>query len=906
MVSEADRQKRDSGTRWLPVAAGAAAISVIALGLLTNWASSLVSQKWIEQNAGWVVGSLALLALATVAWAVHSSRPQPAEAVTFTSVEPLPAPAQQEDQIRVGDLPGTPPAFVARDAVDRLAEVFEKGGGVASVSALTGGRGAGKTQVAAQYARQAAAEGVSLVAWVSADDHDRLLAGLSELADRLGVADPEGDSEVSAKRARDALAARTAPSILVLDNATDPDVVRPYLPTTGATRVIITSNDQAFARLGEGIDVGVFDPEQSIAYLQQRTGLNDETGAKAVAAELGDLPLALAQAATVLKLKNLTYTAYLEQLASVPLDEILPADRGDAYPHGVAGAILLSVEAVQAADATGLTERVLESVALLAAEGVSQNVLADVVGEERLDDVLVRLVEASLLVWAKDRHAVVMHRLVGRAIRDRMEKSGELEAALASVTEGIEPRLVPEERAWEQRAATAEIVAHAIAIWDGAVNAADRGVFTAETVAAHVDLAHWAVRHLRAIADLSRATQVGVTMCAASERVLGPEHLDTLAFNNNLAGAYESAGDLTRAIPIYEETFAACERIFGPDHPGTLTSRNNLAGAYESAGDLTRAIPIYEETLAACERIFGPDHPDTLSTRNNLAYAYESAGDLTRAIPIYEDTLAARERMLGPEHPDTLSTRNNLAYAYQAAGDLTRAIPIYEETLAARERILGPDHPDTLTSRNNLAYAYESAGDLTRAIPIYEDTLAARERTFGPDHPDTLTSRNNLAGAYESAGDLTRAIPIYEETLAARERILGPEHPTPSPPATTSRTSTRPPATSPARSRSTRTRSPPASGSSAPTTPRPLLPATTSQAPTRPPATSPARSRSTRTRSPPASGSSAPSTPTPSLPATTSRTPTRPPATSPARSRSTRRRSPPASGSSAPTTPRPS
>jgi len=43
--------------------------------------------------------------------------------------------------------------------------------------------------------------------------------------------------------------------------------------------------------------------------------------------------------------------------------------------------------------------------------------------------------------------------------------------------------------------------------------------------------------------------------------------------------AYQSAGDLAKAIPLYEQTLTDRERILGPNHPDTLASRNNLAGA---------------------------------------------------------------------------------------------------------------------------------------------------------------------------------------------------------------------------------------------------------------------------------------------------------------------------------------
>ena len=77
---------------------------------------------------------------------------------------------------------------------------------------------------------------------------------------------------------------------------------------------------------------------------------------------------------------------------------------------------------------------------------------------------------------------------------------------------------------------------------------------------------------------------------------------------------------------MHEQALAARERVLGPDHPDTLQSRNNLATAYRAAGRLDEAISLHEQTLAARERVLGPDHPDTLASRNNLAIAYQAAG----------------------------------------------------------------------------------------------------------------------------------------------------------------------------------------------------------------------------------------------------------------------------------------
>ena len=75
--------------------------------------------------------------------------------------------------------------------------------------------------------------------------------------------------------------------LLVFDNATDPELLRPFLPAAGAARVIITSNQQSVATLGAGVPVEVFTEGEALAFLAARTGLADAAGAAELAGELG-------------------------------------------------------------------------------------------------------------------------------------------------------------------------------------------------------------------------------------------------------------------------------------------------------------------------------------------------------------------------------------------------------------------------------------------------------------------------------------------------------------------------------------------------------------------------------------------------------------------------------------------
>jgi hypothetical protein len=219
--------------------------------------------------------------------------------------------------------------------------------------------------------------------------------------------------------------------------------VRPYLPSAGPSQVVVTSTQASALCLGEPAQVDVFTAEESLGFLAERTGRQDPEGATALAEELGHLPLALAQAAAVITAQHLTYPAYLGRLRSHPAREHLPPAKGEPYPRGVAEAISLSVDAVTATDPVGLCRDLLDTVSLLAPEGVARQLLyhiesagspsgtrrsrivpalrrgaAHSVTPQEIDEALGRLADASLLAFSGDGESgepvMTAHRLVMR------------------------------------------------------------------------------------------------------------------------------------------------------------------------------------------------------------------------------------------------------------------------------------------------------------------------------------------------------------------------------------------------------------------------------------------------------------------------------------------------------------
>jgi len=548
-----------------------------------------------------------------------------------------PEPSRSSDQIVEGEIPQKPPGFQPRgELLHRLAALLggpstllgesqsrngqeASTGGAVAICAMAGIPGVGKTMLAASYAWACQDARWPVIAWIPAETTDQIVTGLASLASRLGERRPDDDTPTAAARAKAWLAATTRPALLVFDNATDVAAVRSWTPATGATRVIITTRHGAFLRAYQPLEVEVFTPEQAIAFLRERTGLTDTEGAKAVASELGHLPLALAQAAAVISRLRIDYAAYLEQLRSVRLSENLTAESGDVYPTSTAEAILLSVTHAEAT--LPIASRILPILAVLSPAGVPLamlNTLSDDANPQFVvRSMLADLADTSLITVSEDGTTALMHRLVQRVLRERAAHHNELLSVIAQASallDAFDNTLPDGPQLWKYRTDVEMLVEQTDTLYQHLPN---DDALTEDLLRLRARCG----RYLYELADLRRAILLLESTLTDAERILGPDHPDTLTSRNNLAGAYESAGDLNRAIPLHERTLADHERILGPDHPNTLTSRNNLAGAYQAAGDLNRAIPLHERTLADAERILGPDHLNTQAIRNILAAA---------------------------------------------------------------------------------------------------------------------------------------------------------------------------------------------------------------------------------------------------------------------------------------------
>ena len=655
--------------------------------------------------------------------------------------EPVP---RRPSRIRLGSRPMEVVGFVERREQEGLFEAVLSGASGRTV--LTGMRGSGKSQLATAVAARCEAEGWELVAWVPAGSREAVLSGLAELGRELGVDVEDGPSrEVIARRCLTALAsAEGSDRLIVFDDVDSPDDLVGLVPRGEGVRVLVTTTRRADWE-GAGwvhVPVGVFEREQSIGILLDRTGGRSGRGAAdvgaadAVAGALGDLPVAVVQAAATARRGRYDLADYLETLERTTLEEGVRRREGDEYPEAVGVALWLAFQSAleriedKSLRRGAIARAQLGVLSVLAATGVPARWLEKALdgGSDDARGALSGLIESSVCQLSKDDSKVMIHGLQGRVIRetwkDEPERWGRVEEEAAALLGTVaDVTAIPVRDSASRRREALDLVEQL---------RATAGQNYSKTLFFHPRTAD-ALAHA-----LQYATELGDPQAALSlsnavnllTRTLGPNHPDTLVSRGNLAAAYLSAGRLEQAVPLFERNLTDRERVLGPDHTRTLASRGNLASAYWSADRLSEAVPLFERTLTDRECVLGPDHPHTLASRGNLAAAYPAAGRLSEAASLFGQTLGDCERVLGPDHLDTLSLRNNLAGAYQAAGRPDQAVPLFEQALADRERLRGPNHPDTRLFRKKLADAY-------RAVGRDEEAAALIDPPSDPDDTDT-------------------------------------------------------------------------------------------------------------------------------------------------------------------------
>jgi tetratricopeptide (TPR) repeat protein len=374
------------------------------------------------------------------------------------------------------------------------------------------------------------------------------------------------------------------------------------------------------------LGVQVFERPTSVEFLLKRTGDADQEPTGKLAEALGDLPLALEQAAAYIEATGESLSGYLRMFREQQAELLKrPSPSSDST---VATTWELSFQEVERCSPPAAA--LLNLCGFLAPDDIPLDVLQqapelpEALAEAASDavqfaDAIAALRRFSLVSRSGD--VLSVHRLVQAVTRERLAEEARKRwaAAAARAVNDAFPSGSDDLRTWP---ACSRLLAHALAAAD---HSEPLEVAPEETGR----LLNQAGLYLKGRAEFARARACFERALKIDEAAYGPEHPNVATDVNNLGSVLQDQGDLTAARACFERALKIDEAAYGPEHPDVATAVNNLGAVLLAQGELAGARACFERALGILRKSLGEDHPNTVLVRKNL----ESLGEKGKAGP---------------------------------------------------------------------------------------------------------------------------------------------------------------------------------------------------------------------------------------------------------------------------------
>ena len=669
------------------------------------------------------------------------------------------------------------PLFIGRsEDLCRLAKLLKENQTVA----ITGLGGMGKTQLAVEFAHRYGRFFAGGVFWLSFADENSVpaeiaLCGGSEGMNLPGFRLLQQVDQIARVRQewQEAL-----PRLLIFDNCEEEQLLATYKPSSSGCRVLLTSRRPQWDELLEVhvLALGILDRDESRALLRRlRPDVPPTTpDLDAIAAELGDLPLALHLAGSFLKLyrDDISLADYLAELKSAPLLEHESLQGIDLtvsatnHPLHVGRTFALSYDQLDPSDTLdALAMRQLACAACLApGELIPRSLLLSTLNSPGTmtrgpgSRALHRLFALGLMeAEGEARQVLRLHPLLHAFVKGRMVNTAAQEAveqALIAAITGLDQK--------EGRARMLALQSHFRHVTESSLLRAwdERTVQLCRLLGAH----------LEAVGDFLGARRYYEHALAICETLWGPDDLRTADSLSDLGWLSNNRRHLERALAIRE-------RLLRPDSEEVVDSLNRLGRSLQGAGEFSAAKPYYLRALDICEGTPDPRHPETATTLDNLGKLFADMGDYPTARQYMEKALAVREQVLRPDDPRIAWTLNNLGGLLHLQGDLSKARSHLERALEIYKKLPGPVHPDIVTSLNLLGRLFKDLDDLPKARAYLESALPICQRVWGVDHPQTGNTLQHLGKVLWLQEDLEAAHTCLVRALEIYDQMKGSDHP---------------------------------------------------------------------------------------------------------------------------------
>lgn len=716
---------------------------------------------------------------------IEGSSPRPSESERITSPTGHPstrtfdsASRHPEDPPPLwGNVPPRNPNFTGRgEIIEQLGKRLTSGTTAVLPAALHGLGGIGKTQIATEYIYRHLQD-YDVIWWIDAAHSTQIRAGLTELAGALGL-QASADANLAVPAVLEALRIGRPFRrwLLVFDAAESPEAVLPFFPRNGPGEILVTSRNSDWAGVARPLELAVFKRAESIELLGRRGPEIDVDDANELAEKLGDLPLAVEQAAAWRAVTGMPVREYL-RLFDDSVAEILDTAAAPDNEVSVAAAWNVSFEELKTRNPAA--HQILHICAFFSPEPISRDLLTGVnrvsISTE-LDAALRDPIKLARAIRDINRYGLAkidhgnntlqLHRLVQLVLRNRVmapQIQAQMRHGAHQLLAALDPNDPESSRHWPRYR---ELLPHAYA-----ANVLDCDDSWPRQL--YINL----IRYLFEYGDHDEAARLGLQAREHFTETLGPTNPQTLEVSSLLGRSLHAVGRYAEAAELNQRTLALRLQVSEEEDEGVFALQRNITTDLRAQGDFAAAAKLSEEVYAKCRRMFGDDDPETLYAAYQHGISLRLSGHYRAAAELDQDTYRRRAEVLGRDHTRTFSVNAALIVDLREAGEYGQIRVQQERLTESFQARYGVDQPDSVVHKFLLAIARRKDGDHPGALLLSTDALDRFRFIYGDDHATTMACALAYSIDLRHSGELEATKKLGEKTFERYRDAYGEHHP---------------------------------------------------------------------------------------------------------------------------------
>lgn len=649
---------------------------------------------------------------------------------------------------------------------------------------LHGSLGSGMTQTALAYAFRARPN-FDAVFWIDGKDFTLARFDFARAGTRL---DDKWRDEVSLDTQLSAITAWMRTHLrwlLVVDGATEFNVIRQFLPSQPTGRILVTGNVPLNEASVHGLPHPPFTHQQAGLFLAHRAQQERDKTASSVARMVNYATLPLFLAGSYCEVTGTSLKDYHEQLQARLADRVTRSV-DDPQDAPVLATVAISLHHLSETNPAAL--ELMALCAFLDTEDIALAMLCDgapflpkrlaacVTEPKALNATLTLLHRLALVQF--EQNSLAIHPSVQAATRQLLGNEQEF-AWLMTALRVVREAFPVESKYGHPIPACSMLLRHVFAV----TARSEKSIHLREGTGL---LLNYVGLYLHACKEHQAARECFERSIRLAESLYGPAHPAIAARVNSLGVILQDMRLFDEARACYERAFSVCEAVYGPARDAalgpahrsmlTMPSRN-LCQVLELMGDITGAKAAYQRAIKTFMEVYCWNHSLVAEGMNGLGQLFFKEKNLTTARQYFEKAVQAEENAEEKE-------RGNLSRFLRNLGQCLMEEDAFREALECYQRALAADRKDYGAKHRHVASDLMGVGKASRALSLYDDAHRAYDEALaiykaqaqGPSK-DQAQAWRQKGRAYMDTHDYAEAVDCLNEALVATRMAEGPDSP---------------------------------------------------------------------------------------------------------------------------------